>query len=191
MPIPFHDDQSSEELGLVAFLHLELAGQTLFGCLLFLNARGEPQEFIYNRLELISDVLWRPADRLPAARRRLAATLFRAATLSPEFLLVRAVQIPPDLFEPGGQVVLEIPVGRIALNQETMHPLSTETAAEVETFDVGGEICQTRIFWTPALPATSLFLLLAGRGLIIEPFARCAAGIREVYGESLTGESRT
>jgi hypothetical protein len=181
MPIPFHDDESVEELGLAAFLHLEPEGETLRGCLLFLNARGEPQEFVYNRLELLSDVLWRPADRLPAAERRLAATLFRAATLSPQFLLVNAITTPADLFGPGGQVVLEIPVGRVALKETTVRPAATEVLQEIETFDADGAVCTARVLWTPQPPTAPLLSLLAERGLIIEPFDRAAAGLREAY----------
>ncbi len=114
MPIPFHDDETIEELGLAVFLHLETSGETLFGALLFLNARGEPLEFVFNRLELLSDALWRPSDRVPAAQRRLATTLFSAATLSPSFLLVQAGQISRRLFGAEGQIALEIPVARIA-----------------------------------------------------------------------------
>jgi hypothetical protein len=181
MPIPFHDDESVEELGFAAFLHLEPVGETLRGGLLFLNARGEPQEFVYNPLELLSDVLWRPADRLPAARRRLAATLFRAATLSPLFLFARAAATPTDLFGPGGQVVLEIPVGRVSLQEETARPAPTEVLREMETFDAAGTVCMARVLWTPQPPAAPLLPLLAERGLIIEPFDRAAAGLREAY----------
>lgn len=187
MPIPFHDDESIEELGLAVFLHLELADETLLGCLLFVNALGEPQEFVYNRLELLSDVLWRPDDRLPAARRRLAATLFRAATLSPEFLLAHAGQVPPDVFGGDGQLVLEIPVGRVLVNQDAISPNTEEVSTEIETLTLDGDQCTARILWTPQPPEVPLFPLLAERGLILEPFRRCAAGLREVYGEMLGG----
>lgn len=185
MPIPFHDQESIEEFGLAAFLHLELADETLLGCLLFVNALGEPQEFIYNRLELLSDVLWRPDDRLPAARRRLVTTLFRAATLSPEFLLVRAAQVSPDLFGQDGQVILEIPVGRVEVNQENLQIESAEITTEIDTLNPDGEPCTAQILWTPHPPEVPLFPLLAERGLILEPFNRCAAGLREVYREML------
>src|SRR5260370_23478262 len=93
LPIPFHDAEDIEELGAAAFLHVEQpapGSPERFGALLFINARGEPLEFVYNRIELMSDVLWRPTDRARALLRRLAATLFHEATLVPAVLLCRA-----------------------------------------------------------------------------------------------------
>lgn len=181
MPIPFRNNEQIETLGHAAFLHLEFAGDVLRGCLFFINALGEPQEFVYNRLELISDVLWRPADRGVAAQRRLVTTLFSAATLSPQFLLARASQISPGLFGESGHLHLEIPVGRVVMDEEKVLSSPEEVATEMETLLAGGETGTTEIFWTPSLPEVPLFPLLAERGLLLEPFHRCAAALDEVY----------
>src|SRR5215210_653222 len=115
MPIPFHDAEDVEELGWAAFLHIETpspGSAERQGALLFINARGEPLEFVYNRIELLSSVLWRPADREMAAVRRLALTLFHAATLNPSLLFCSAGVVAPQLFGPAGQIVMHVPVGR-------------------------------------------------------------------------------
>jgi hypothetical protein len=191
MPIPFHDVEEIEELGAAAFLHVEQpapGSAERFGALLFINARGEPLEFVYNHLELLSDVLWRPADRTRAAVRRLAATLFHAATLTPALLLCRADVVDPHLFGPAGHLSLEISAGRIATAAEAVGYAGVEQQETVATADSAGQLQETHVFWTPAPPggaAAALFARLADRGLLLEPFDRAGVGLREVYGDPL------
>ncbi len=191
MPIPFHDTEDLEALGAAAFLHVEQpapGSPVRYGALLFLNARGEPLEFVYNRLELMSDLLWRPLDRSRSALRRLAVTLFHAARLSPTLLLCRADVVDPHLFGPTGQVLLEIPIGRIATAAEVVGFAGSEERETVETADSAGEIQDTHVFWTPAPPAgaaADLFARLAERGLLLEPFDRAGEGLRAVFGDPL------
>lgn len=207
MPIPFHDTEDLEALGAAAFLHVEQpapGSPQRYGALLFINARGEPLEFVYNRMELLSDVLWRPLDRARSAVRRLAVTLFHEATLTPALLLCRADAIDPHLFGPNGQIALAVPVGRIAMAAEAVGYAGTEQQDTVETADSSGEILETHVFWTPRVPmegggtpgappsvgppdgaAASLFARLAARGLLLEPFERAGKGLRELYGDPL------
>lgn len=191
MPIPFHDTEEIEELGAAAFLQIEQpspGSPERFGGLFFINARGEPLEFVYNRIELLSDVLWRPADRARTAVRRLAVTLFHEATLSPGLLLCRADVIDPHLFGPAGQVMLSVPVGRIATAAEAVGYAGSEQQETIETADSTGEIQESHVFWTPGPPegsAAELFTRLAERGLLLEPFERAAKGLRELYGDPL------
>lgn len=195
MPIPFHDTDDIEELGTAAFLHVEqpaptqgVAGPERYGALLFLNARGEPLEFVYNRLELLSDILWRPIDRTRSSIRRLAVTLFHEARLRPALLFCRADVVDPHLFGPTGQVVLEIPVGRIATAAEAVGYAGVEERQTVETADSAGEIQDTHLFWTPGPPtgaAAELFTRLSQRGLLLEPFDRAGEGLRVVFGDPL------
>jgi hypothetical protein len=191
LPVPFHDVEDLEELGSAAFLHVEapsaLSAQR-FGSLFFMNARGEPLEFAYNRVELIGSGLWRPADRSLAAVRRLAATLFQASTLTPTLLLCRADAVPPHLFGPDGQITLQIPVGRVAASAEAVGYTTQEAETIVETADGAGELLETHIFWTPGPPdhaARDLFDRLVRRGLVLEPFERAGKGLREIYGDPL------
>lgn len=174
MPIPFQDDESVQKLGFAAFLHVEFEGDVAFGALLFLNARGEPQEFVFNRLELLHSVLWRAPDRSAGAIRRLCASLFPTATLTPQFLLFLPPLIPPQLFGGEGGIRLNIPAGAV-WSCEANEPES------VETFDADGEVQWVRVDWSPHPPPGELFSLLARRGLVLEPFGRVAAGLRAVY----------
>jgi hypothetical protein len=176
--IPFHDNESIEALGVAAFLHVKPTGDDFVaGALLLLNARGEPLEFVFNRLELMRGELWRERDKPHAAARRLCATLFGAAQLAPSLLLYRVQEIAPGLFGPDGQLSLEIPVARVGLLHQELAPAIAETAERVMTFDAGGEVGEVDVLWTPQAPienTAELFAKLAQRGLLLEPFERAA-----------------
>jgi len=193
LPIPFHDAEDLEELGAAAFLHVDQLrphSPERFGALLFINARGEPLEFAYNRVELLSNTLWRPLDRGQAAVRRLALSLFRECSLTPVLLFCRADVVDPHLFGTTGQLMLEVPVGRIATATEAVGYIGSERLATIDTADSSGEIRETHLFWIPDPPegaAALLFNRLSERGLLLEPFERAAMGLREVYAELLHG----
>lgn len=213
MPIPFHDAEEIDALGAAAFLHVVPArpggaapadaagGADWLGALFFINARGEPLEFAHNRIALMGSLLWRPADREQAAVRRLAMTLFQAATLTPAFLLCRAGTVGPHLFGPGGQLSLDVPVGRVAAADEAVGYTGAESQERVATADGVGQACEAHVFWTPGPPAVSagaapanraaaaLFARLARHGLLFEPFERAENGLREVYGDLLPEEA--
>ena len=176
MPIEFHDAQAVELLGFAAFLLIETQGDIAYGALLFINARGEPQEFVFNHLELLNDVLWRGADREAGAGRRLCASLFASTTLAPRFLLFDARAIAPTLLSEQSGISLAIPAGGVAAAGD-----SDET--RFETFDGEGEMIGTRVDWIGAAPDGELFGLLCERGLVWEPFARAATGLREAFSE--------
>lgn len=193
MPIPFTDAEDVEQLGSAAFLHVEqptAASAERFGALLLINARGEPLELAYNRIELMSSVLWRSADRERAAVRRLAVTLFHAANLKPAFLLCRANVVDPHLFGPGAQIEMAVPVGRVATIEEATGYTGVEAQETLETANAEGELLETHLFWTPSPPegsAADLFHRLVRRGLLLEPFERAGKGLREIYGNPLGG----
>ncbi len=188
LPVPFHDAEDIAELGAAAFLHMlpSREGAQRLGALLFINARGEPLEFAYNRIELMQNMLWRAADQQQAAARRLALSLFEAVTLVPALLLCRADVIGPHLFGAADGLSLCIPVGRLAAADESVGYLGSEEQVVVETIDDNGECHDTHLFWTPAPPsgaAATLFEKLVARNLLLEPFTRAEKGLREVYGE--------
>ncbi len=185
--IPFHDNESIEELGVAAFLVVSREGDDFVaGALLLLNARGEPLEFVFNRLELLRDDLWRARDKPHAAARRLCATLFQAAQLAPSLLFYRAADIAPGLFGPEGQLLLEIPIARVGALHENLAS-DREIAQPIMTFDANGEAGEVDVLWTPQEPleaAAELFEKLAGRGLILEPFERAERALEAALTEA-------
>lgn len=207
MPVPFHDVDDLEGLGDAAFLKLlpwddgipasdnapavgsrwstsssdtgELGPRGLAGALFVVNARGEPSEFAYNRLELPRTFLWRQADLRRHAERKLTASLLAICGRTPRLMLCLAEEASSELF--GQDIRVSIPVGRIG------NPLQASTYSAAETEETLAEPEPLQIFWSPAPPPEGsterrLFDRLRAHNLLLEPFERAAVGLREVYG---------
>lgn len=188
MPVSFHDPDEISTLGTAAYLHIappRPGDAQRYGALFITNARGEPLEFAYNRLELQQAALWRTLDREQAAIRRLVTTLFDAVTLTPSLLICQAEVVGPHIFGDGG-LSLSIPVVRLALAPSLVGYVGREAQETIETVDEHGECHDVHLFWTPQPPegpVAMLFSRLVERGLTLEPFVRAQQGLREVYGK--------
>jgi hypothetical protein len=193
VPITFHDTDEIAHLGTAAFLQMAPPRPDdahRYGALFIINARGEPLEFAYNRLELQHATLWRSLDREQAAIRRLAITLFEAVTLAPSLLICQADVVGPHIFGADG-FTLSIPVLRLAPSHALTGYVGREAQETLETVDENGECQDVRLFWTPRPPegpVATLFARLLERGLTLEPFARAQQGLAEVYGEQWSTE---
>jgi hypothetical protein len=180
MSIPYRDADDLDELGTVAYLKIEPVADGLgyLGALFLINARGEPVEFTYNRIETPQSFLWRPEDLRRHAARKLTASLFSLCPRTPRLLLCLAKEVGGELFCHDIQV--SIPVCRLAPTSEVFSP------AEAETKDTVSGSEPLHAFWFPGKPAEDsielrLLNLLAARGLLLEPFERASLGLREVY----------
>lgn len=180
MPIAFHDAADVGHLGSAGFLKVVAgqAGAVRLGALLVLNARGEPLEFAYNRVELPQAFLWRPADLRRHAERRLIASLLTICTHSPTLLLVLADEVSSALF--GLDLHVTVPVARIG------QPGDTPRRVDRATGEVLDECPPTHVSWYPnppleGSPERRLFDHLSARGLLLEPFDRATLGLSEVY----------
>lgn len=186
MPIAFRDAVDLEELGAAAFLTLEPAagGAELRAALFLINARGEPLEFAYNRVELPPDTfLWRPGDLRRHAERQVVASLLSLCSREPRLLFCRADEVGSELF--CRDLRLDVPVGRIG------EPLRPTAYAAEETQETLAEPAPLHLFWFPAPPAADslerrLFERLTTHGLLLEPFERAATGLLEVYSAAET-----
>jgi hypothetical protein len=176
VPIPFHDVGDVEELGSAGFLKLEPfvgENQVTVGAvagLLVINARGEPLEFAFNRVELRHPVLW--GERLARChlQRRLVASLLSVCSSDPRLLACLDNEIEADLF--GRELLVGVPVARLQAC-----PPSAELALPVA------------VVWQPAPPGDGsaehrLFERLGAHGLLLEPFERAALALREVFSPS-------
>jgi hypothetical protein len=180
MPIPFRDLEEHEGLGSAGFLRFlprEEEGAYL-GTLFLVNARSEPLEFSYNRIEVPQRFLWRRQELRRHVVRRLAASLFEICPRVPGVLLCLADEVDAELFTE--ELRVEVPVARLA-EEATL----VGQAAEEER-EVMAEERPVQVFWIGGqppeeAPARRLVAHLAGRGLLLEPFARAALGLREVY----------
>ncbi len=181
MPIPFRDLDNLHELGTAAFLKLARnpEGTVWFGALFLVNARGEPLEFTFNRVDVPSSPLWRSADVRRQAERSLAISLLSICPRVPRLLLALAAEVSGELF--CREIRLSLPVCRIATILETTPYLAEERRELAEASE------PMHLFWFPDRPpegSQELRLLkeLAVRRLLVEPFDRALAGLREVYG---------
>lgn len=180
MPIPYRDADDLDELGTVGYLKIEPAagGAGYLGALLLINARGEPVEFTYNRIDTPNTFLWRQDDLRRHAARKLTASLFSLCPKTPRLLLCLAQEVGSELFAQDIQVSL--PVCRIALASETL------PSSDAETKDIVHASEPVHVFWFPGRPAEDaielrLLRLLTSHGLLLEPFERASLGLREVY----------
>ncbi len=187
MPIPYHDSDDLNELGAVGYLKIEPVtnGLGYLGALFLLNARGEPLEFTYNRIDTPQTFLWRQDDLRRHAARKLTASLFSLCPRTPRLLLCLTQEVGSELFCQDIQV--SIPVCRLALNRETLSSTDAETKDVVQMSD------PVHVFWFPGKPAEDsielrLLQLVAARGLLLEPFERASIGLQEVYRTKGTGD---
>jgi hypothetical protein len=133
VPIPFRDQDERDEWGTAAYLRLapdpDRPGYR--GALFQINARGEPVEFTYNRVETPNSFLWRPADVRRAALRRLTASLLAACPQVPRLLLALAAETPSELFCQDVQVA--VPVARVTVGLETAGYSTLEAPETLES----------------------------------------------------------
>jgi hypothetical protein len=180
MPIPYRDADDLDELGAVGYLKIEPVtdGSGYLGALFLLNARGEPLEFTYNRIDTPNTFLWRKEDLRRHAARKLTASLFSLCPRTPRLLLCLAEEVGSELFTQ--EIQVSIPVCRLASSNEALSPADGEVRDAVPVPDL------VHLFWFPGKPAEDsielrLLQLVTSRGLLLEPFERASIGLREVY----------
>ena len=182
MPIPFRDADDLAELGATAYLTIRPLeeGRGFEGALFLTNARGEPLEFTYNRVETPHSFLWRKEDIRRHAQNRLTISLLSICPVTPKLLLALARETGSVLF--CRDIRVSLPVCRIASTSEMV----SITAGEVrETMEMADPL---NLFWFPGPPPEDtterrLLCELANRGLLLEPFERAQIGLDEVYKE--------
>jgi hypothetical protein len=180
MPIPFQENDDMAQLGALAYLTVRSLeeGNGFEGALFLINARGEPLEFTYNRVETPHSFLWRKGDMRRHAQNRLTTSLLSICPVVPKLLLALARETESVLF--CKDIRVSLPVCRIALTSEIVSFMEGEVTETMEMAD------PLNLFWFPALPpedsvARRLLAELATRGLLLEPFERAKRGLDEVY----------
>src|SRR5215471_15272414 len=136
MPIPYRDADDLDEFGTVAYLKIEPLPHNAgyLGALFLINARGEPLEFTYNRIDTPQTFLWRQDDLQRHAARKLTASLFSLCPRTPSLLFCQDIQVP-------------IPVCRIVPAGEAIPSSRDETQDTVHTSE------PLQVFWFPGKPA--------------------------------------
>ncbi|RJX26563.1 MAG: hypothetical protein C4554_05605 [Dethiobacter sp.] len=182
MPIPYRDADELNDYGIAGYLTIQPAkeGSGYLAALFLINARGEPLEFTYNRIETPHTFLWRQADIRRHAVKKITTSLLSLCPKIPRLLLCRAEEVGSELF--CQDIQLSIPVCRIAPAIKAFPYSATEIQDRIEAEE------PRNLFWYPGKPpedSSELKLLheLLGRGLLTEPFERTLIGLREVYPE--------
>src|SRR5262245_59132418 len=147
MSIPYRDSDDLDELGAVGYLKIESVTDSsgYLGALFLLNARGEPLEFTYNRIDTPNTFLWRQDDLRRHAARKLTASLFSLCPRTPRLLLCLAKEVGSELFTQDIQV--SIPVCRLETDREALSTVDSETEDIVQAAE------PVHAFWFPGKPA--------------------------------------
>lgn len=178
MPIPFQDTDENEITGNAAYLKIENCPMGFRGALFQINSRGEPVEFTYTSLPVPHSFLWRQSVIKRQAARKITASLFALCPHIPRLILCLAGEISSDLFV--CDLKVSIPVCRIALDSNNTNCSSPESRQELNQPQ---PVC---LLWFPSLPPPEsveyrLFNRLVSADLLLEPFERASAGLKEVY----------
>ena len=179
MPVPFRDLRDEDSLGLAGYLRFisEDDGRGVRGALFLVNARGEPVDFAFSRIDVPASFLWRAGEAKRHAIASLAAVLFHACPKAPSVLLALSDEVHPRLFTE--DLVVEVPLCRVAEGDTV--PYSVDESVDA----LSGRL---HLFWvgqTPDgdSPARRVLSALQSRQLTTEPFERAAKGIDEAFRE--------
>jgi len=183
MSIPFRS-AGGDDTHTAAFLRVirdEAGGYD--GALFVMNAKGEPLEFVYSRIETPRTLLWRRQDLRRRAARELTTALFSAATSRPSVIFAKADEVEPGFFV----TEIETPVATCRIAGQ-MASVSTGADEQGEDMDAEG----LHLLWSSGSPQEgsaerALVESLQSAGLLTEPFERVEAGLREARGEDVSG----
>ncbi len=177
MAIPFRDLRPDDGGALAGYLRFvdEDGGRGIRGALFIVNARGEPLDFTFSRVDVPASFLWRAGEARRHAVASLVASLFHACAQTPALILSMAAEVHPRLFSE--DIRVEVPLCRIAEGVAVVHAAdeSPEPLAD-----------GTHLFWLGASPladsnARRLLDALVARHLLLEPFERTVKGIAEAF----------
>jgi len=173
MAVPFRDIREVDELGVAGFLRFvpEQHGSGIRGALFLVNARGEPIDFAFSRIDVPGSFLWRTGESKRHSVANLATVLFNACPKTPAVMLCRAEEVDARIFTDDLRV--EIPLCRVA--EASDNPYSASESIEALADGL-------HLFWVnqqpqPDSPARQLVAALQDFQLITEPFERALQGI--------------
>ena len=179
MPVPFRDLRNEGDLGFAGYLRFvsEEDGRGIRGALFLVNARSEPVDFAFSRVDIPASFLWRTGEAKRHAVAGLAATLFQACPKTPSLLLALADEVHPRLFTE--DLFVEIPLCRVAEGENV--PFTADESMEALPNAV-------HLFWAGQAPGQDspgrrLLESLLAKQLATEPFERTLRGIDEAFRE--------
>ena len=183
MSIPFRSAGGADTRA-AAFLRVirdEAGG--FFGALFVMNAKGEPLEFVYSRIETPRTRLWRRQDLKRRAARELTTALFNAATSRPSVIFAKADEVEPGFFV--SEIETPVATCRVASQMASVSTTADEQGEDIDA-------ARLHLLWSSGSPEEgsverALVESLQSAGLLTEPFDRAEAGLREARGEDGSG----
>jgi hypothetical protein len=180
MSIPYRSvlDEDERNVSGAFFRTMPIDRDSQVGGLLLIDARGEPIEFTYNRVGVKHRFLWRDRDLNVAVTRELLTSLLDTCPRAPSAIFCLASEVEAQLLVE--DIDIQRPLARVAGETDTVGRSSDEEHERVEG------ATNVQLFWvrgrpSDATPAHRLVERLASRGLLLEPFERVLAGLREAY----------
>lgn len=165
MPVPYRRTPRAAEYGLAAYLDAVWlpTDRTLYGGILVLDGKGQPQEFVHNILAAPSGILWPDEKALEIGIPMLAHSLFDACRREPDVLVCLASLGPPEFLRV--ELAPSIPFAQVSPPRE----------------GIPAEWGWLNNAPTPGMRAYIVADELARRGFIVEPFERLRSALRLVY----------
>ena len=180
MSIPYRSvlDEDERNISGAFFRAFQIDGSTYVGGLLVIDARGEPLDFAYNRVTARNRLFWRDRDLARATTRELLTSLFDACPRQPAAVFCLAREVETDVLL--DELDVQRPLARVAAIDETIG------MADGEEHERLGDPASAQLFWVRGRPSEAteahrLVERLSRRGLLLEPFDRVTAGLREAY----------
>jgi|YNPMSStandDraft_1061717.scaffolds.fasta_scaffold04757_2 hypothetical protein len=164
MPVPYYRQAPAKDGPCAAFLDVvwDADKSRFLGCLLLIDARGRPLEFVHTELKAPSGFLWPEDDVRRLGTVQVAHALFDACQKEPVMVVCRSTLGAPEFLR--REIAPSIPFAQVQLAED-------------------GDLSWSWVTAPPgaAHPADRLYRELVDRGYVWEPFERIARGLREVY----------
>ncbi len=173
MPVPYRKTPRAAEIGVAAFLDILWipSDHALYGGLLLIDGKGQPQEFVHNLLTAPSGPLW-PEEKIRCLGiATLTHSLFDACRREPDLLVSLPSLGSPDYCK-------------------------TEIAPSIPFVQAspGGDGIPAEWNWINEPPSSGMRAALLAqeltrRGYIVEPFERLRYALRMVYPQAAWSEA--
>lgn len=162
MPVRF-GDADTDPSGTAGYLKFvpRAAKDTWLGALFIMSARGEPVEFAHARVRSPNPLLWRATDLDARCMESLFRAMLQACPVVPNLILCLADETGRGAF--CRRVHLDVPIGCVVPGGQGQGAAEWITQPPLDS------------------PPQRLLECLSARGLLLEPFERAEAGLREVY----------
>jgi hypothetical protein len=173
MPVPYRKTPRAAEFGQAAYLDIlwSAADRAFYGALLIIDGKGQPQEFVHNRLAAPTGILWPEEKVRSMGMALLAHSLFDACRREPDLLVCLPLLGSPDYCR--AEISPFVPFAQV-------FPAHEGVPAEWSWINDPP---------SSSMRASILAQELARRGFIIEPFERLRQGLRAVYPQAVWNET--